>query len=257
MKKVVIFLLSAVMVMALSGCTVYDDLLTEDHVVIPMYDGGLALSFAKSNNMVETLPVNLTSEQADELFGSIEVYGANLALPMRLSDLPAGFEMDYEFDEDDLIQVSESLYVLSRDIYISAGEETVRVFSADILMDGKREEDLKNGYIVSYVIIGLRDAVSSVQIKGVRVGALYDEELTEAYGEGYCYPGTLSGETSQYVVRIYYDGERMLQILYCGEENENGEIDIEKTIKESAVLSITMTDFSLYEIMYRIAEGGI
>lgn len=249
MKKIITFVCSMILMALLAGCTVLE--IEGEAVLAPAYDGAFAYSFFQSNQSEENTSVNLTTEQADELFGSIEVYGANLALPMSLSDLPAGFEMDYEFAEDDLLQVGESLYALTRDVYISDGEEAVRVFSADILMDGKREEDLKNGYIVSYNMIGIWDAVSSVKIKGVSVGALFDEELAEAYGEGYCYLAALSSEKSKYVCRVYYDGERKLQILYRGEEDENGEIDIEKTIKEGAVFSINLTDFSLYEIMYR------
>lgn len=250
MKKMILFILSAVMMLGLTGCTVYE--YEGEAVLVPLYDASLGVSFIQSNRSVEALPVNITAEQADELFGSIEVYGANLALPMRLSDLPEGFTVSYEFDEDDLTKISKELYILDRNIYISEEEEEVRVALAGVLMEGNGAEDLKDGYIVSIDLTGIWDAVSAVKIKGMSVGALFNEEMAETYGEGYCY-ATNSG----YVSRVYYDGERRLQFIYGGILDENGEIDIERTIKEGAVFSMNLTDFSVYEMMYRFDEGGV
>lgn len=252
MKKILIFMVSAVMTVLLSGCAVYEQ--EGDEVLVPLYDGMFGLSFLRANAEIETLPVNITKEQGDEIFGSIEVYGANLTLPMRVSDLPAGFEMNDEFDEEDLIKVSETLYTLDRRLYVSGGKDTVSVASAGILMEGNDAEALRNGYIVSLDLEYFIDnADSSVKIKGVSVGALYNEELTEAYGEGYCY----LTDYSKYVSRVYYDGERRLQLLYGGVWDENGEVDIERSVKEGAVFSMNLTAFPLYEMMYRFDEGGI
>lgn len=249
MKRIVIFMLSAVMAMALSGCTVYED--GDTAVLLPMYDGGLGMSFEKSNRSVEALPVNLTSEQADELFGSIEVFGANLTLPMRVSDLPEGFEMNYDFDKDDLTRIDEALYINENVIRFSNDEGAVMIAGVVILMEGTEPEDLKNGYIVGYDLPMLLDqAVGVAKIKGVGVGTLFNEEMTTAYGEGYyCTAGN-------FVTRAYSDGERTLQIVYLVKKHdcrdENGEIDMERLLKEGTPFSISLTVFPEYEMIYRM-----
>lgn len=249
MKRFKVMLLAVMLGLFFTGCAIKQDSYWNEageeevsYRLLPLYDGALAASFLRETSEEEV--VNLTTEQADKLFNHIEVFGANLTLPMKVSDLPEGFEITV--DQDSFYNIDGSLYLSLglNQLWYSDGEETVRVANVEILTEGKSDEDIENGYIV-FLQLAILDAVD-VKVDCIGTGEFFNEELTRSFGEG-----AFRRHEGKYLIRTYSDGERKLEIQYVGVLAEGDEdkaaekrkIDIEKTINEATPLIIELSAF--------------
>lgn len=265
MKRLKITVLFVLLLMGLTGCAVVEngywngaDGYESCYSLLPLYDDALAASFLNQTNKEEV--VNLTTEQADELFNHIEVFGANLTLPIKVGDLPEGFGVT--IDKESFCNLDGSLYLTlafgDNRLWYSDGEQTIVVAYIEILTSGTDDEDIENGYIVFLQT----DILSNVSLKADCVGAgeFFNDELTQKYGEG-----SFSRHTGKYLCRAYSDGNRTLEIQYVGiwaddsedEAPENREIDIDRTIRETTPLVVELKAFPDIEQIYSYEDGGV
>lgn len=125
-RKIAVIGLTLMMSFSFCGCDMdqlsdkiheelYDRLWTLEDTIIGEFSGMYGLSGTK-----------VTSEHmdfAEQCFTDIEVFGAKLALPMNVSDLPA----DFTLEEDDLMRQYDG----------------IRITSANLLCDGKEVADVE------------------------------------------------------------------------------------------------------------------
>ncbi len=227
-----------------AGCAVYGSLEKEDGIVVPLYDGALAWSFISSETAETDIPVTMTKEQADEIFSNIEVFGARLALPMKLSDLPEEFSILGDYNPDYGRSIDGRFFEFGSNIqYADENGRFETIANVCIITDGNSEEAYNNGIIVS---MGLGMLSADVTINGAGTGD-FGEEITAALGEGYLY----SSESSfKYIIRVHSDGERMIKMIY-GVPDEIKEVaDIEEFVKNASPMMIDIIAHSEYRVLY-------
>lgn len=244
MKKIAGILIILFSLFCFSGCAVYGSLEDENGMVIPIYDGALVWSLINSETAETDIPVTMTKAQADEIFSNIEVFGARLALPMKLSDLPEEFTLLGDYKADYGRNIDGRFFAFSSSLeYEDENGLCETIAFVDILTDGNSEDAYNNGIIVS-LGFGILDA--DVTINGAGAGD-FDDEITAALGEGYLYP---SDSSFKYIIRVHSDGERMIKMVYSV-PHEMGEIEnIEEFVKKASPMMIDIIAHSEYRVLY-------
>ncbi len=241
MKKITGILAILFSFFCFSGCAVYGSLEDESSMVIPLYDGALVWSIINSGTVETDIPVTMTKAQADEIFSNIEIFGARLALPMKLSDLPEELTLSSEYKADYGISIDGRFFTFGDMLeYEDENGISETIASVDILTDGNSEEAYNNGIIVS---MGLGVLYADITINGAGAGD-FDDEITVALGEGYLYA------SDKYIIRVHSDGERMIKMIY-GVPDEMGEIEnMEEFVKKATPMLIDIITHSEYRVLY-------
>ncbi|MDE5993614.1 MAG: hypothetical protein K2G87_11265 [Oscillospiraceae bacterium] len=202
-----VFLMCAVSAMLFSGCD-YDP--RDEHWVGKMreYSFDLAASDSEIKNIDSAMKnIDYAHKEAfDSAFNDIEIFGARLCVPMKLSELPDKFEVSSPYSEE-YISLSEKepygtefggglkSYVL--DLYYDREVQVARVY-----VICRKDQSLEDG-IIYELYCGL------LNFQPVFLGGQIDvnsniDEIKEFLGEGNEYYGTL----------LYTDGNRIIEIFY-------------------------------------------
>lgn len=216
MKRVGNMILCVALTALLGGCAIAPEASTgEDYknwFIVPVADSGFVSKTLQSDSLTQEIPVNLTKEQADDLFGHVSLWGNTIALPLRVSDLPKTCTVTYSEQHENFFYTD--MYFSGRLLYTVP--ETGEKFEVVVnMIQAPNEEDP--------IIIGMETDVltetSNIRFDMLEIGKSIDA-FTEKYGEG----TEVTAEVFKKGKKIVYsDGTRMLSILFStyeeGKEN--------------------------------------
>ena len=199
-KLFLVFLMCAISAIFFSGCG-YDP--RDEHWVGKMQE----YSFELASNDSGMKNIDSAHKEAfDSVFNDIEIFGARLCVPMKVSELPDKFEVSSPYSEEYISLFEKEphgtefggglkSYVL--DLYY---DREVKV--AQVYVICRKDQSLEDG-IIYELYCGL------LNFQPVFLGGQIDvnsdiDEIKEFLGEGNEYYGTL----------LYTDGNRIIEIFY-------------------------------------------
>ncbi|MBD5138933.1 MAG: hypothetical protein HDT24_06475 [Ruminococcus sp.] len=203
-----VLLMCAVSVMFFSGCDYdYKDIWTDK---IDTYFDGLKSNASGMKNIDRA-----HKEAFDSVFNNIEIFGARLCVPMKVSDLPDKFELSDSWsgyvplseDEPNEIELDGGLKRYSLNLYYDR-----EVCAAGVSVICKENQSIEEG-----IIYKIELGVLYVQpiLFGEKIEECSDiDEIKEFLGEGNEFYYVSDYLESEYCTLFYTDGNRIIELTY-------------------------------------------